>query len=435
MRKFGKDRMTIRQQSKNRRFYPGTFLHQGGWLLSLGMCAALITGFAISCAGPKVRTQAELLQLQACIDNIEKGDYNAAESRCEICLEYNHRAEECLNGLGLVWYARGVDDKARDYFKRAIRENGDFAQARNNLGVLEFNQTEFQKAALHFEASIEIDPRYLDGRYNLALSLLRLGERRRAEAYIDEAAGVESAGKAVDPAKIWLNIDSRDRDYIMDHYNRAEDHYRKIFELYPQHVDSYHDMGAIMTFRAEIEKVENRRTEWISDAETYFVRCLDLAPEHERCHANLAHLFLAVGRFDESLFHYVQCLAANKNNPICNSELKLAYSGSQLKGEALQSYMDQLAQNPGYAPGHYGFCIALFDKGLTEMAVVECENALKLDETLCLAHYQLGLHFKSVLDRDQALFHCRGLLSCAGDDRYPVEVQECKEIVQALEAT
>ena len=97
-------------------------------------------------------------------------------------------------------------------------------------------------------------------------------------------------------------------------------------------------------------------------------------------------------------------------------------------------FMTQLAENPGYAPGHYGFCIALFDKGLVKMAVTECETALKLDDSLCLAHYQLGMHYQRVLDRDQALENCRGLLSCAGDERYPNEVAECKELVQTLEA-
>jgi tetratricopeptide (TPR) repeat protein len=356
------------------------------------------------CGDTAQKNPQEVQQEQACVKNIEVGDYTKAETRCEICLEYNERNPECLNGLGLVWFYRGVDDKAREYFKKAIRENNDFAQARNNLGVLEFEKGNFGEARAMFQSAIEIDPRYLDGRYNLALSNLRIGQRDQAE------------GK--DPMKS---------------YEDAETHYRRIFELYPQHTSSYHDMGVIMTYRAETQKIENKRQLYIQDAEQYFVRCLDLEPAHEMCHGNMAHMLLAIGRFDEALFHYVQCLAANKNNPICSVELQQAYAGSQLKSESLQKYMNQLAENPGYAPGHYGFCIALFDKGLVDMAVTECENALKLDETLCLANYQLGLHFKSVLDRDQALSNCRAMIACSGETRYAAEVEECKEIVRALE--
>ncbi len=390
---------------------------------------------ALSCAGTdNVKTPEQIQQEAACVENIEKGDYDRAETRCDICLEYNSRSAECLNGLGLIWYVRGVEDKARDYYKMAIRENNDFAQAWNNLGVLEFVKKEFDAAAYNFEKSIEIDPRYLDGRYNLALSHLRLAEVRRAAAYTTEAESAAAQGKAVDQNKVWFNISEGDRSYINEHYDKAEKEYRKIFELYPNHINSYRDMGLIMTYRAQLEQTENRRQEWIGDAEQYFVRCLDLDPQKEECHESVAHLFLAVGRFDEALFHYVQCLAANKNNPVCAKEIKLAYGGSQLKGEALQEYVNQLAENPGYAPGHYGFCIALFDRGLTEMAVTECENALKLDETLCLAHYQLALHFKTVLDRDLALEHARGLLSCAKEEpRFASEIEQCKEIITALE--
>ena len=75
----------------------------------------------------------------------------------------------------------------------------------------------------------------------------------------------------------------------------------------------------------------------------------------------------------------------------------------------------------------------LFEKGLVDQAVTECENALQLDEGICLAHYQLAKHYKSVLNKDKALENCRGLIRCAGDGKHGSEVQDCKDIVQALE--
>jgi len=376
---------------------------------------ALLSSVALLCAGcpdtMKAKPPPLLAAMKACVDNLQIGDYNAAETNCEICLEYDESTPECINGMGLVWYARGNDDKARSWFKKAIRVNNDFAEARNNMGVLEFENADYAAAVPYFESAIEIDPRYQDGRYNLALSHLRLGQRAMAQIK-DEESRLKKAS---------------------EHFVDAEDQYRKMMELYPTHVGTYHDMGVIMSFRASLEPIENKRRELISDAETYWVRCLDLEPQNKGCHGNIAHMFLGVGRYDESLFHYVQCLAADKEDPICLSEIKLAYEGSQLKSEALTKYMTQLAENPGYGQGHYGFCKALFDKGLVDMAVTECENALKLDDTLCLAHYQLGMHYKRVLDKDLALENCRGLIRCAGETQYDAEVEECKEVVRALE--
>lgn len=360
---------------------------------------------AALCGDTAGKSGPELVQEQACIANIDKQDYDAAETRCELCLEYNERNAECLNGLGLIWYARGDDERARKHWVHAIRENNDFAQPRSNMGVLEFENQNYGEAASHFKLAVEIDPRFLPARYNLALSYLRLGQKAIVEKK--------------DPTP---------------HYKAAETEYRKIFELYPEHAQSYGDMGVVMSYRAEhVATTENQKKQFIEDAEQYYVRCLDLMPANKECRANLAHMLLATGRFDEALFHFVQCLAVDKNNPICADEIQRAYAGSAMKGEALKKYMDQLIANPGYGQGHYGFCLALFDKGLVEQAVTECENALKLDDTLCLAHYQLAKHYKSVLNRDLALENCRGLIRCAGESKHGSEVADCKAIVQALE--
>ena len=372
-------------------------------VLLTGALAPLST--AALCGDTAGKSGPELVQEQACIANIDKQDYNAAETRCELCLEFNERHAECLNGLGLIWYARGDDERARKYWVRAIRENNDFAQPRSNMGVLEFENLNYGEAANHFRLAIEIDPRFLPARYNLALSHLRQGQK----AIVDKE----------DPTP---------------HYKAAEVEYRKIFELYPEHAQSYGDMGVVMSYRAEhVATTENQKKQFVDDAEQYYVRCLDLMPANKECRANLAHMLLAIGRFDEALFHFVQCLAVDKNNPICATEIQAAYAGSAMKSEALKKYMDQLVANPGYGQGHYGFCLALFDKGLVEQAVTECENALKLDDTLCLSHYQLAKHYKSVLNRDLALENCRGLIRCAGESKHGSEVADCKAIVQALE--
>ena len=348
-----------------------------------------------------------LIQQQACVRNLELRDYEAAETRCQICLEYDGTDPECLNGLGLVWYARGVDDKAAEYFRKAIRENNDFAQARNNLGVVLFNAADFDAAAPMFAAAVKIDPRYLDGRYNLALVYLRIGQR--------------------------VNAQRGDKDRAFSAYDLAEDQYRRIFELYPEHTDSYRDMGLIMTYRAQMRTIDNKKRQDLKDAEEYFMRCLQLQPTHETCHESLAHILLEQGRYEEALFHDLQCLAAQTKNPICAQELPKAYEGSQLKSESLHQYITQLSQNPGYAPGHYAFCVVLFEKGLSEMAVTECETALHLDDRICLAHFQLGNYFMDVLNRDRATSSCRSFIGCADPKQNGAELQKCKDVIHALE--
>lgn len=286
-------------------------------LLSLTLLSAAL------CGDTAPRGQQELVQEQACVANLVKNDLDAAETRCEICLEFNERNPECLNALGLVWFSRGDDERARSWFIKAVRENNDFGQARNNIGVIEFKNGRFLEAAKFFESAIEVDPRYMDGRYNLALANLRQGQLLVAKIGGDSnLENIAAVYKKADPF-----------------FKTAETHYRKMFELFPSHAGAYGDMGVIMMSRAQGTTTENKRREYMGDAEKYLVRCVEIDDTNKDCQGNLGHLYLAGARYDESLFHFIQCLAADKTDPICASELKDAYQGSQLKSEALKKYI------------------------------------------------------------------------------------------------
>ncbi len=377
------------------------------WVMALFQAGASCT--------EKARLHPEMLRHQkACVEYLDKHDPDRAESRCELCLEFDPKNAECLNGLGLVWLFRGVDQKARSYFKEAIRFNNDFAQARNNLGYLDFQNEDYAKAEKMFASAVEIDPGYLDARYNLALSRLREGQLERAR-------------------QLRKPEDQRHWDKELADYTAAEEEYRKIFELAPEHTGAYHDMGVIETMRASDASTENKARQHEAEAERYFKRCLEIDNTHETCHGNLAHLYLATGRYDEAMFHYFQCLAANKDNPICASELPMAYAKATMKSESIKKYIEQIRQNPGYAPAHYGLCLAFFAKGLVDMAVVECENTLKLDKNFCMANFQLSEHYRKVLDKEQAVSYCRSFINCAGEE-HPSEVDSCKETIRSLEA-
>ena len=186
----------------------------GGLAVLTLVCAVV----AQACIPPSPKTPAELVQELACIENYKKQDYDAAETRCQLCMEYNENNAECLNGLGLVWYARGDDERAKKYWIMAIRRNNDFAQARSNMGVLEFENSNFEEASKYFENAVEIDPRFRPARYNLALSFLRLGQL--------------AVAKERDPTE-W--------------YKKAEEQYRRMFELFLEHPSAMSVRGCCPT--------------------------------------------------------------------------------------------------------------------------------------------------------------------------------------------
>ncbi len=388
----------------------------------------------ISCAAPKVRTPEELTQQRTCITQLENGDLIGAETACEICLEYNERSPECLNGLGMIWLSRGNEDKASTYFKRSVREDGNFSQARNNLGVLEFQRGNYDLASYHFESSVEVDPNYLDGRYNLALAYLRTGDKRRAQSYQKEVNEAEKQNMQLDATKFYLNISPSDKKYIERFYQKAEDEYRKIFQLHPEYAPAYRDLGVIMTYRAEMSEQENKRNQRVQEAEVLFNQCLVAQNDEKDCIANLAHLYLANARFEEALFYFSACLTLDPKHPVCREELQLAYQGIKIQSKSLSRYMSRLSKDENDPRGHYGLCVLLFDKNLPQLAQAECRRTLELDPNFCLASFRLAKYYEEISQPDRMEEYCRSFRSCPNNESHARELEECQGWIGTLES-
>ncbi|MDA0713582.1 MAG: hypothetical protein O2897_06310, partial [bacterium] len=77
--------------------------------------------FGLSCRGPAALNPNALAQENACIQSLKIGDYQGAQTRCQLCLEYNEQVPECINGLGLVAFANNDLKTATKYFTKAIQ--------------------------------------------------------------------------------------------------------------------------------------------------------------------------------------------------------------------------------------------------------------------------------------------------------------------------
>ena len=145
-----------------------------------------------------------------------------------------------------------------------------------------------------------------------------------------------------------------------------------------------------------------------------------------------SNTFGAVEQNDQSMTFWMSCLSLDPKEPECLRGFREASARVALTRGGLKKYLEQIAQNPGYAQGYFNLCVAAFEQGLQDMGASACEQALALDENLCLAWHQLGKHYRSILNQDRAIEGCKKFISCAGQ-QHPAEVQECKDLVAALE--
>jgi len=98
------------------------------------------------------------------------GFYNESISILEKSIEIRiyHKT---FDKLGLVYVELGMEEKAIDSFKEAIRINHRYAKAHNDLGTVYGPLGEIDLALLEFNEAIRIDKDYADAHYNLGILL------------------------------------------------------------------------------------------------------------------------------------------------------------------------------------------------------------------------------------------------------------------------
>lgn len=370
--------------------------------MRLAICFILLL---ISCSGPRPLNPAALAQENACVQSLQIEDYEGAKIRCELCLEYDDSVAACMNGLGLVAYSRGDTDKAVSYFTKAIKQSKTFAQARNNLGAVYFKQSNFSGGIPYFKSALETDPGYEDARYNLGLSYLRIGQ---------------------------LALTKGQTEDVLSNYKLARQQYLKLVAVNPAYVNGYRDLGVIMTSTASLEKLQAKREADLKEATNYFQSCLQIDPNSETCHESFGQLLLAEKQYDSALQQFTSCLASNSKNALCVAGVDKAYQGSQFKSQALKTYVTLLKKNPNDASAHYGYCSILFENGMTDLAVAECQKAISLNPKTCSAYYQLGMYYKKVLNSTQALSNCQSFALCQSPQKDPEQQTQCNRVITAL---
>ncbi|MEM9862276.1 MAG: tetratricopeptide repeat protein [Myxococcota bacterium] len=112
------------------------------------------------------------------------GELDDAEARFRLALEYAPDFAEARNNLGLVAYRRGDLQAAEDRFRSALRLDPDFDEAHSNLGLVLRDRGDRAGAEAAFEAALAIDPGMTHARRNLAELWMDDGDYRGARAHL-----------------------------------------------------------------------------------------------------------------------------------------------------------------------------------------------------------------------------------------------------------
>ncbi|PNV73999.1 tetratricopeptide repeat protein [Leptospira inadai serovar Lyme] len=95
-------------------------------------------------------------------------------------IDQNRMNAEKKNTLGLIEFRNGNSEGAKEYFLEAVQLDPKNPEYASNVGASLLIKERVEEAIVFFAKSVEIDPQYKMGYFNLGVSYQKLNKRKAA---------------------------------------------------------------------------------------------------------------------------------------------------------------------------------------------------------------------------------------------------------------
>jgi predicted TPR repeat methyltransferase len=166
----------------------------------------------------------------------------------------------------------------------------------------------------------------------------------------------------------------------------AEEVYRRIFDLAPNHPDALHYAGVLAHQQGRSD-----------EAVALIQRSLGLVPDRADCHSNLGIVFQAQGKLDDAIAAYRRAIALNPDHANAYSNLGVLLRATGKPVEAEDSYRTAIRLHPDHIDAYTNLGVLLTGLKRTEEAVACFCKVITLRpkhrearRLLALAHCAIG---------------------------------------------
>ncbi|XP_033149889.1 protein O-mannosyl-transferase TMTC2 [Drosophila busckii] len=398
------------------------------YLPSVGFC--LLVGFGVSkllaCAcvrSPGSRTRcAFLLCLSVLLAAMSlrtvrrNEDWRNEESLYRSAISVN--PPKALGNLGSVLSSQARYAEAKLVLQEAIKFRPNMADVHFNLGILHQNQQDYQAAVECFQRAIKFRSSLAVAYLNLGISFIALGKRQQAIEVLQQGATLDGAtvrdraahdqarssaylqlgalyveqGKLQQALAVYRealsSLPAHHREVLyqrigdvcgrLQQWDEAERHHRAALALQPNQVAAHLSYGITLA----------RNSSRAAEAEMWFKRALQLAPEQASVYHHYAEFLALQSRHHESAVYH--CRAAELA-PTDYALVVAAATSLRLldrKQEAEHWYRKAVALRPNDAHAHTNLGAILHLLGRTHHAAASYKAALRLqpDDSITLGN-------------------------------------------------
>jgi predicted O-linked N-acetylglucosamine transferase (SPINDLY family) len=177
-----------------------------------------------------------------------------------------------------------------------------------------------------------------------------------------------------------------------DRLAEAEQLYRKILAIDPNHIGSLHNLGLIAHRRRQYES-----------ALALIGKAIALNDHIPDCHNSIGIALCALGRLEDAVAHYKKALALDPQYAEAHNNLGNALKLQGKSDEAVAHFQRALVAKPDLAEAHNNLGNALREEGRLDDAVIRYQRALALNPNFADAHNNLGTAFEALSKLNEAV--------------------------------
>ncbi|KNC31187.1 Transmembrane and TPR repeat-containing protein [Lucilia cuprina] len=389
------------------------------YLPSFGFC--LLVGFGFGKLIDRVRTSKnprhqQMLILSLCLvlcalsaRTIKRNlDWRDEESLYRSAVQIN--PPKALGNLGSVLSSQARYKEAEEVLLEAIKYRPNMADVHFNLGILYQNQQNYKNAVKSFKNALNFRPNLAVAYLNLGISLIALGKCQDAAQILQEGTKVDGTGvrdrSAHENARIssYLQLGALyveqgklqralavyrealhelphhyyKRDVIyhrigdifgrLQQWDEAERHHRAALEMQPNQVAAHLSYGVTLA----------RNSSRVSEAEMWFKRALQLAPEEASVYHHYAEFLTTQTRLAEAISYRVKAAELASQDYSLVVAAATALRLMDRKQEAEIWYRKAVNLRPSDAHAHTNLGAILHLLGHTSKAAASYKEALRL---------------------------------------------------------
>jgi len=292
---------------------------------------------------------------------VQNNQLQQAESLCKRGLQGNRQNVNMLGLLGVIQLKAGRLSEAENTLKNVINIEPRFAKPYEDLAVLHMQQQQPEKAAPLFKRATELEPRSGPAWFGLAHALKALGKMVEAQQALERSAQLSPAKQALQKAeKAWKQSDfstaravsnqilAREPNNIPalhmlakieteeGHIPETERLLKKVCELAPDSAKSMSDLARFYT-------VQHRHNEAVN----YLQRSVDLDQTNSQAQLALANALLLLGLSERALQAYEAAAALTEAASSANAILGRAHALRALgrSDESVEIYRQCIKQD------------------------------------------------------------------------------------------